>query len=389
MPRPGLAPGEHGEIWVKPAQGNGYVARVRVRDRDGRVRDVTSSGPSKGAAKRALERRLAQRTTPTDLGIRPTMTIETAAGFWLEQREKSGAVRPQTVAAYADAARLVVIPALGALKVSEATVGLLDGVLGDLEATGISTALARSVLNQTLALAVRHGALATNPMQLVSRPERGRREVEVLELEQARRLRTLVAPRPRSTSGGRPQNADLAHLVDIALGTGGRVGEILGLRWQDVDLNASAPTVKICGTLIEPRAGYVTQLARQDSTKSKSIRTLILPPHVADLLAHRRDQTPFDSPDHPVLCSSAGTFLYPANLRTRLRAAVAEASDLLGTTPHTLRRTVGTLVAHEVGLDAAREVLGHAAAGTTWQHYVAARPVAPDVRDVLDQFFTD
>ena len=73
-------------------------------------------------------------------------------------------------------------------------------------------------------------------------------------------------------------------------------------------------------------------------------------------------------------------------VRARLRAAVS-GSDLEGTTPHTLRRSVGTLVAHEVGLDAARAQLGHSDPSITWQAYVARRTVAPDLREVLGAFF--
>ena len=79
--------------------------------------------------------------------------------------------------------------------------------------------------------------------------------------------------------------------------------------------------------------------------------------------------------------------MWPHNIRTRLRQAVSGISELEGTTPHTLRRTVGTLVAHEAGLDATREQLGHSDPSVTYQRYVAARRIAPDLRPVLDQFF--
>lgn len=59
---------------------------------------------------------------------------------------------------------------------------------------------------------------------------------------------------------------------------------------------------------------------------------------------------------------------------------------LVGTTLHTLRRSVGTLVAHEVSLDAAREQLGHRDPSITYQRYVGKRPCAPDLRDTLALF---
>jgi hypothetical protein len=50
---------------------------------------------------------------------------------------------------------------------------------------------------------------------------------------------------------------------------------------------------------------------------------------------------------------------------------------------------VGTLLAHEVSLDAAREQLGHRDPSVTYRHYVGKRLVAPDVRTVLDRLFVD
>lgn len=58
---------------------------------------------------------------------------------------------------------------------------------------------------------------------------------------------------------------------------------------------------------------------------------------------------------------------------------------IAGTTFHTHRRTVGTLIAHEASLDAARDQLGHQDPSVTLRHYVGARATAPDLRTTLDR----
>jgi integrase len=78
--------------------------------------------------------------------------------------------------------------------------------------------------------------------------------------------------------------------------------------------------------------------------------------------------------------------LWPNNMRTKLRGVVA-GTALAGVSPHTLRRTVGTLVAHSVGRDAARDVLGHRDPSVTARHYVADTGRVIDIRDVLDPIF--
>lgn len=394
MGRPRLAPGESGDAWVVLRADGRYQARCRVRDIDGRVREVSALGATEGDAKREMQRRLDARRCPSaTTGVRSEMTLDQLGGHWIRHRQRhgkarfSGRLRDSTLAAYDAALRTVVSPALGGLRVCEVDVGLLEAVLGDIEARGRSTAQVRSVLSQMLGLAVRDGALDQNPMLLVAPPAREARDVKALTIESAHRFRALIDPATQRINDRRGPNTDLAEVCDTLLGTGTRIGECLALRWVDLGLTDAKPLARICGTLVEPRKGFVEKLHRQDLTKSGAERTLILPDHVVELLLVRRKRASGRRLDAPVFASRNGGWLWPNNLRTRLRRATHGDSELDGTTPHTLRRTVGTLVAHEAGLDAARDVLGHSDPSVTFQSYVAPRAVAPDVRDVLGLFF--
>src|SRR3954454_5834791 len=173
--------------------------------------------------------------------------------------------------------------------------------------------------------------------------------------------------------GRRMPNRDLEEFVDLLLGTGMREGEGLAIRPVDLsgldlsgfdrsdDTRDRLPVLHVRGTLIEPRKGFVDKLHRQDTTKSREDRRLILPDAVAEMLRERMRRQPPTSPESPIFATRNGTWLSPANMRTRLRMAIARAveqgspadKELDGTTRHTLRRTVGTLIAHEVSLDAA------------------------------------
>ncbi|TWG97802.1 phage integrase family protein [Nocardioides sp. J9] len=153
------------------------------------------------------------------------------------------------------------------------------------------------------------------------------------------------------------------------------------------------PILHVCGTLVEPRKGFVEKLHRQDTTKTREDRRLILPDRVANLLQERMHRVPPPRPDAPIFATRTGNWISPSNMRTRLRRAIERSvatgdprdREIDGTTLHTLRRTVGTLLTHEVSLDAAREQLGHRDPSITYQHYVGKRSVAPDVRTTLAQ----
>jgi len=303
-------------------------------------------------------------------------------------------VAPQSIAGYRSALDNLIVPALGGLRLPEATVGIIDQALADIERRGRSTAQARTVLRQMFALAVRHEAIASNPMHDVSRPRRGHRQVEALTVEDARAVvehaRAYCGSRALRKDGlprgGKPRNPDLVELIVFLLGTGTRIGEALGVRWGDVDLTGDAPLFHVSGTLVEPRKGYVESLHRQEIPKGRERRTLVLPDAVVEMLADRRKRTQWRRLHDPVFASSRGTWLWPNNMRTRIRTAFAGTrwADL---EPHTLRRTVGTLLTHEAGVDVARDFLGHSDPSVTFQHYTGPRKVAPDVRHLLDWFF--
>jgi integrase len=406
-----LRPGERGDVWVtdvidrETGEVLGHQARVRVRDRDGRVRQVSARAATKGAARRALDRKLELRSDPGSVGVVRGMTVKDLGEYWMKRREqdaaapeagqgRGGPIAPQTLAAYRSAFDNVIVPALGGLRLPEATVGILDDALADIERRGRSTAQARTVLLQMFALAVRHGALPANPMRDVSRPRRRRKQVEALTVQEACALiaylddycRGHALDRHGRRAGGRRRDRSVLELVVFLLATGTRIGEALAVRNRDVDLRGTPPTVHVCGTLVEPRKDYVAQLHRQAIPKGRENRTLILPDAAVAMLSERRKRTTWRRLDDPVFASLNGNWLWPNNQRTRLRKVLA-GSRFADVEPHTFRRTVGTLLTHEAGVDVARDFLGHSDPSVTFQHYTGPRLIAPDVRYLLDRFF--
>ncbi|TIC79261.1 tyrosine-type recombinase/integrase [Nocardioides sp. GY 10127] len=359
---------------------------------------------------RAVQRKLAARDTAGTETIRGDTTVGELAEIWLEHRRQHGKSRsegplaPQTLAGYDNEVRVAVVPALGGVHLREITVPLLDNLFAAIEngrphgryparPGGRATEQLRVVLSGMFSLAVRHGAMTANPMRDTPRTSRRRpREVDFLTVEAALHLRRRVRREAVRIPDRRMPNHDLQDLVDLLLATGCREGEALALRRRDLDLDADVPTAAITGTLVNPRTGYVEALHRQDWTKNHEDRTLVLPDAAVQLLRRRLADSPADD-DTPVFRGRTGGWLHTSNLRTRLRTALARVDEppsaldlaVAGTTFHTLRRTVGTLLAHEVSLDAARDQLGHRDPSVTFRHYVGRREVAPDLRAVLDR----
>lgn len=361
-----------------------------------------------------MEERLAQRQPLGFRGVEPQMTVADLGEYWMRRRRQEaripmagqhrgndhGAVSPQTLACYQSALSRIIVPHLGGLRLTEVRTGVLDEVLARVDRTGCSTRMARSVLTQMVGMAVRHDALRVNPMREVQRSPRRRRGVQALTVQQARDLLALTAAHQAGAArdahgqllGGRRRTPDLHDLMLLLLATGMRIGEALALEWADLDISAGVPTVRVAATLVEPRRDgssgqvFVEALHRQPMTKTGATRVLALPWAAVEMLHRRRATARAAGERSPVFAHAGGGWLWPNNQRTKLRAVVA-GTALAGVTPHTLRRTAATLVAHQAGLDAARDLLGHRDPSITARHYVADTVVAVDVRHILDPVF--
>ena len=247
-----------------------------------------------------------------------------------------GAVSMQTLAGYQTALSQIINPHLGGLRLIEARAGVVDEVLARVDHAGLTTRVARSVLAQMFAMAVRHDALTANPMREVRRPPRRRRAVQALSVEPARTLLELsrshrdgVARDERGLMlGGARRTTDLHDVVLLLLGTGMRIGEVLALEWADVDLDSDVPCVRVAATMIEPRRDaasgqvFVAGLHRQPMTKTCAARTIALPCAAVQMLDRRRAGLMRQHERQPVFAHVGGGWLWPNNVRTKLRGVV-------------------------------------------------------------------
>ncbi|WP_433615302.1 tyrosine-type recombinase/integrase [Dactylosporangium sp. CA-139114] len=384
MARPPLPIGTWGAIRTEKLGLNRFCARARFRDYDGKTRDVEATGTTGPAAIRALKEKLRDRVTPNDDEITRETRIDTLADLWLEQMVAEEQVVPQTLNTYTSSLRSKIRPALGDLRIREATVGRLDKFLREIAAEHPSAAkTAKVVLGQMFALAVRRGAISTNPVRDTGRLRTPKRKVAALTDDDLHAVRAAIRQWQAPTPGksGPRHTGDLADIVDLMLATGARIGEVLALRWGDLDLGAERPTVTISGTLIYLKGQGIV---RQEWTKSDAgYRTLVLPSFAVGVLLTRKVAA-VDSSIDAVFATRRDTWLAPNNVRRQWRRARDEAG-LTWVIPHTFRKTVATLIDQEADTKSAAAQLGHGSEQVTNRHYVAKPALAPDVSVILER----
>lgn len=154
----------------------------------------------------------------------------------------------------------------------------------------------------------------------------------------------------------------------VMLGTVTRTGETLALRKCDIDMTADPPWVHIRETLVVQSGAGVL---RQSHPKThESNRVVAVPQFAAEVMRRRLTLIEAEDGEHLLFFTRNGKPLAPHNVRRTFREILRNAGlEGMGITPHAFRRTGATLLANELGLQAAADVLGHTSTSTTKAHY--------------------
>jgi integrase len=168
---------------------------------------------------------------------------------------------------------------------------------------------------------------------------------------------------------------DAATFLTAAF-TGLRMGELLALRWRDVDFT---------GSVLRVRASYT--VGALTTPKSGKVRSVPLAPAVAEALARLADREFFTEEDDLVFPGDLGGFLDDSALRRRYKSALVKA----GLRPlrfHDLRHTFGTRMIAKADIRRVQEWMGHADIQTTMR-YLHYAPREEDARLVAEAFRAD
>lgn len=264
-----MRPYKDGERWIAPRRvtlPNGKEALIRGT---GRTRTEADARLAANIGKRL------QSTSPV-AGDDPALgTVEGWARHWLDNIKRHD-LRDSTYEGYRNAIDQWIAPRIGDLLLHLLTVEDLELLHAAMKEQGrgrSSWAQVRTVLNQSLEVAVDRGHISVNPARRAPKPGRPTRSLEHLSLEESRKVvkaANTLTERARAL---------------LALTLGLRPGECLALRWTDLELDGPQPTVSIARTIAR-RSGR--GLVEGATKTEKSRRTLHLPSHLVETLKDLR-----------------------------------------------------------------------------------------------------
>jgi len=294
-----------------------------------------------------------------------------------------GSVRPKTYVSYRGVVRNHLVPELGRHVLVDLRPGEVQAFLNAKVAAGLAprtVAYFRNVLRQALGHAERTELVGRNVARLVRPPRIPRREVRPLDPDEARVFLGAIR-------GDR-----LEALYLIALACGLRQGEILGLTWGDLDLEAGTIRVRRALQRIEGAFAFV-------ETKSTTSRRIVALPAIvrAALITHRERAATAGAGRHRlegfedlVFTTTLGAPLDGINVTRRFQR-ILRSAGLPRQRFHDLRHACASLLlAQGVPARVVMETLGHSQISLTLNTYSHVIPaLGRAAADRMDAVLTE
>ncbi len=355
---------------AKRGQGEGSISRTA----DGRwwARITLPAGKRKafyGKTRQEVAQKLASALRDHQKGLPIVPERQTVGQFlsaWLETARPT--VRPRTIGRYEELVRLHAVPTLGAVKLARLNAQDLQGLYAEKLQEGLSPTSVlqlHRVLHRAFKQAVRWGLVATNVTEAVDPPRKEHTEYRTLNPEEARHFLAVA-------SGDR-----FEALYVLALSTGLRQGELLALRWRDIDLEGRSLHVVV--TLQRTGKG----LTFSDPKTGKSRRRVTLTGAAIDALRrHRIAQVqerlkagPLWEENDLVFPNEIGGPMDAGNLLYRSFKPLLKRSGLPRIRFHDLRHSAATLLLSKgIHPKIVSEMLGHSQIGITMDLYSHVLP---------------
>lgn len=368
----------HGEGTLYQRADGRWCAQLAVVLPDGRLVRRTAYGRTQREAREKLER-LKRELANGVVGVPEKVTVGAYLEQWFDANRAR--LRPKTARRYRQLLTHQLLPHLGGVPLARLTPTAVEQWLQKLAQQNLAPRTlqqCRAILRRALQDAVRDGLVSRNAAALARPVSVPPPATSTWTLEEARQF--LAATRTHW----------LWPLFALALATGMRQGELLGLSWEDVDVERGVLVVRWQLQHVDG------QWQRLPPKSKQSRRALPLPPHAVEALQVQRAQQQEwrqapswrGNPWALVFTTSAGTPLAARNvLRAFQQCCVAAGVPVIRF--HDLRHATATfLLASGVDLKLVSTVLGHSQISITADFYLhtSSGLLAPALERLRDVF---
>lgn len=265
---------------------------------------------------------------------------------------------------------------IGMTKLSELTTGILqtfyneklEGTTEKRKLSQRTVAYLHTIIGGALMQAYRNGLIVKNVNEFTTLPKKQKSEIVPLSLEEVKKVLEVA------------KQFDIYPLIVVEIFTGMRKGEILGLKWEDVDFENKVLHVRnnLCRVQNQnPNDGRKTKLVLMSPKTRKSIRTIPLSSEAIRALKHqkiRQNESKLKYGElykdkNMVFAKENGDFEDPRELLRKFHKLLEEAG-VHKCRFHDLRHTFASLLINNgESIKVIQELLGHSSITTTMDIY--------------------
>ena len=258
--------------------------------------------------------------------------------------------KKSTVSGYKGYLKNHLLPYFKNYKASEITPTLIEGYISGMQKKGYKNKTINHTINLLSGIfskAVRAGFVSYNPVSLIKRLKLPHLEMEFLDTFDIKAL--------LETAKG--EYPTFYPLLQTAIATGMRRGELLALTWNDIDYDRK---------LIRVNKSY--HLGRVEDTKTKnSVRNVCIPDNLVTVLKEWKKKAPAGK---VVFCNGVGTYQDPNNMIKRYFKPCLEKAGVKNIRFHDLRHTYASLmISKGLPIKFIQQQMGHNSIQVTLDRY--------------------
>lgn len=358
-PRSNRGQGTVYEVEGRPTSSR-WRGAISITQEGGKRRRIVVSGATASEVRTKMQKEQ-QRVERGDIEPRGRLTVGGWMAKWLKsqhERVRAGERRYSTYRSWDCHVRLYIDPHLGRKRLMSLRPSDVERMTTAMQSKGLTARTAASVrttLRQALEAAQKDGILTQNVAALATKPTPVDKEMKTLDADETKRL--LLATR----------DDEWGPLWRLLATSGLRLGEALGLDWDDIDLERGVIEVRKTWSEGEGRQWLLVP-----PKTARSRRSIPIPASTMDMLDNLHERASIAAggpPTGSVFVNALGERPRPTSLNHAFRAALAKAS-LPRVRIHDLRHGAASLMLEQgIDLTVVSRMLGHASATFTFNVY--------------------
>ena len=302
--------------------------------------------------------------------ISPNMSFNDWCDYWLETTNYSRGLT--TNAQYGEIISRIIQPAFTGKILSRVEYDEIQSFVDSLNVKASRSSMIKAILNMIMQGAVDHNLITRNPAALTLTTKSTRKDIAILNDDD---IKALLALKNESV---------YVRALLFTLFLGLRIGETLGLSWDNIDIDNG--NVTISQQLTSYYKDGKTHQVLLPYTKTRKNRTLPLPEVAQELLIEQKNFYT-ENPDRLVFTEKNGKAIIYASFYYQFNKLMYKIGRN-NVTPHSLRHTTATTLLYSTkDIFLVKEVLGHRSLNTTVHYPTVSLQERQEAAKALDEYF--